>query len=93
MLLALEACPSDTTIHIHTNFQSTHNIITKIATGQYWNLLISHIMKISCWFTWEAIANIIKRKNILLTPHKVAAHSGDINNDQADLAVMEAREQ
>jgi len=50
-------------------------------------------MKMSCWFTWEAIANIVKRKDILLMPHKVAAHSGDINNNQADLAAMEAREQ
>src|SRR5438105_340787 len=93
VLLALEACPPDTDIHIHTDFQLTHNITAKIASGQYWDIPISHVLKMGCWFTWEAIARITKSKHIHLTPHKVAAHSGDFNNDQADLAAMKAREQ
>src|SRR5438874_10402238 len=38
VLLALEVCPSNTTVHIHTDSQSTHNVAAKIASGQYWDI-------------------------------------------------------
>src|SRR3989440_12013342 len=33
VLLALEACPPDTDVHIYTDSQSTHNITAKIVLG------------------------------------------------------------
>ena len=50
VLLALEVCPLDTTMHIHTDFQSTHNVTAKIAFEQYWDIPTSHILKMNCWF-------------------------------------------
>jgi len=89
-LLMLEISPPDTTIHIHTDSQSTHNMLQKIADGSYKDLTVRNIMKRNCWMTWERINTIVKSKNINLHTHKVLAHSGNQYNDTADLVAKEA---
>src|SRR6266487_5969391 len=84
-LLILEISPPDTTIHIHTDSQSTHNMLQKIANGSYEDLTIRNIMKKNCWMTWERINTVVKSKNINLHIHKVLVHSGNQHNDTADL--------
>src|SRR6266487_2278126 len=89
-LLALEISLHDSTIHIHTDSQATHDMLSRMADNSYNDLTTRHIMKKNCWMTWKRIITTIATKNISLHSHKVLAHSGNLHNDTADLAAKEA---
>ena len=51
---------------------------------------IREMIKKNCWTTWERLHTVLKTKQITVRSHKVPVHSGNLNNDTADLAAKRA---
>jgi hypothetical protein len=89
ILLALEITPSNRLVNIHTNSQSTIFRLKSIMSGDYKNIFISHILKISNWQIWEAICHTIYLKNLIIMVTKVEVHSDNFFNNTANTLAKE----
>ena len=88
--MILEVIPAGTLTHIHTDSQATYNMLTRLSNLDYKEDSTREILKRNCWLTWETIYILIDTKNICLIVNKVAAHSGDPDNNIANAAAKVA---
>ena len=86
---ALLTVPPDNNVTIFTDSQTsidTYNRLSKPnpkQTHKKW-------LKEKNWSIWSIIIDTVKKRNINLLFKKVKAHTGDLNNDKADLLAKQA---